>query len=143
MAETLRRFLKLGRGPGISNIFPNGFNKGPYILVFFKGLYPIYQCFSKGFRGQPRKGAASRQFAKVRVVFCGVRMLTFGFRVGIEGTGVQSIGIAETNPFPENPPPPPPPPHIKYSQCILWYTTLEIFSTRAVGGLQCYWERSL
>ena len=23
-------------GPGIFNIFPNGFNKGPYILMFFK-----------------------------------------------------------------------------------------------------------
>ena len=27
-----------GWAPGICNIFPNGFNKGPYILIFFKGF---------------------------------------------------------------------------------------------------------
>ena len=34
------RFRGLGSGwvSGIFNIFPNGFNKGPYILIFFKGL---------------------------------------------------------------------------------------------------------
>ena len=27
-------FFELGRPPGIFNIFPHGFNKGPYILIF-------------------------------------------------------------------------------------------------------------
>ena len=35
----------LGRPPGIFNIFPNGFKKGPYIPISFKGTLirdPIY-----------------------------------------------------------------------------------------------------
>ena len=35
--------LNSGKAPGIFNIFPNGFNKGP-----------TYKYFSKGFRGRPR-----------------------------------------------------------------------------------------
>ena len=27
-----------GEAPGIFNIFPNGFNRGSYILIFFKGF---------------------------------------------------------------------------------------------------------
>ena len=32
------RMSPLGRAPGIFSIFPNGSSKGPYILVFFKGI---------------------------------------------------------------------------------------------------------
>ena len=38
----LREFIAipyhLGRPPGILDIFLNGFSKGPYILLFFKGF---------------------------------------------------------------------------------------------------------
>ena len=27
-----------GRVAGIFNVFPNGFNRGPYILILFKGF---------------------------------------------------------------------------------------------------------
>ena len=37
--ETGLFLLMLGWvGPGIFNVFPNGFNRGPYILIFFNGF---------------------------------------------------------------------------------------------------------
>ena len=45
-----------GQAPGIFNIFPNGLNKGPHILIFFKGLWGPTQIGENLF---PRMGPAS------------------------------------------------------------------------------------
>ena len=50
----------LGRPVGYLNIFPNGFNRGPYILILFKGFQgPTHLKIIKGFGGnQPKKQQA-------------------------------------------------------------------------------------
>ena len=40
-------------GPGIFNTFPNGFNRGPWILICFKGFQgPTQYCPVGGYRSK-------------------------------------------------------------------------------------------
>ena len=36
--RTAENLLYSGQAPKIFNIFPNGFNRGPYVLIFFNGF---------------------------------------------------------------------------------------------------------